>query len=96
MPGGRILTPADSCPYEIGVMNLPILWASAGAVSSEVEPNSGWQNLGLILSKPDNVPILIMIVMFSFFTYMALRDGFKNDRLIKQGRKQDVLKVMQE
>jgi hypothetical protein len=77
-------------------MNFPILWASAGAVSSEVEPNSGLQNLGLILSKPDNVPILIMIVMFTFFTYMALRDGFKNDRLIKQGRKQDVLKVMQE
>jgi len=37
-----------------------------------------------------------MIVLVSFFTYMALRDGFKNDRLIKQGRKQDILKTMQE
>ena len=90
------MTAAGHCPYEITSMNLPFLWASAGAATSEVEPNSGWQNLGLILSKPDNVPILMMIVMFSFFTYMALRDGFKNDRLIKQGRKQDVLKVMQE
>ena len=37
-----------------------------------------------------------MLVMFAFFTYMALRDGFKHDRLIKQGRKQDILKTMQE
>jgi hypothetical protein len=61
-----------------------------------VEPNSGLENLGLILTKPDNVPILIMIVTFTFFTYMALRDAFKHDRLIRDGRKQDVLKSMQE
>jgi uncharacterized membrane protein len=61
-----------------------------------VEPFSGWENLGLILTKPDNVPILIMIVVFTFFTYMALRDGFKHDRLIREGRKQDILKAMQE
>ena len=77
-------------------MNLPLVLAAGAAATSEVEAYSGWENLGLILSKPDNVPILIMIVMFSFFTYMALRDGFKNDRLIKQGRKQDILKTMQE
>jgi hypothetical protein len=77
-------------------MNLPTLLASAGAVRTEVGPPSGWDNLSLILTKPDNVPILMMIVMFSFFTYMALRDGFRNDRLIKAGRKQDILKSMQE
>jgi hypothetical protein len=77
-------------------MNLPLVLASGAAATSEVEAYSGWENLGLILSKPDNVPILIMIVMFSFFTYMALRDGFKNDRLVKKGRKQDILMTMQE
>ena len=77
-------------------MNLPIIFASGAAATSEVDPPSGWDNLGLILSKPDNVPILIMIVMFTFFTYMALRDGFKNDRLTKEGRKQDILKQMQD
>ncbi len=77
-------------------MILPTLCASAGAVRTEVEPPSGWDNLSLILSKPDNVPILMMIVMFTFFTYMALRDGFRNDRLTKAGRKQDILKSMQE
>ncbi len=77
-------------------MNLPLVLAAGASATSDVEPYSGWENLGLILSKPDNVPILIMIVMFSFFTYMALRDGFKNDRLAKKGRKQDILKSMQE
>jgi hypothetical protein len=72
------------------------LLASSGAATSDVEPYSGLENLVLILSKPDNVPIIIMIVLFAFATYMALRDGFKHDRLIKQGRKQDVLKSMQE
>jgi hypothetical protein len=73
-----------------------VLASGGGQVTSDVEPNSGLENLGLILTKPDNVPILIMIVVFTFFTYMALRDGFKHDRLIKEGRKQDVLKAMQE
>lgn len=77
-------------------MNLPLVLAAGASATSDVEAYSGWENLGLILSKPDNVPILIMIVMFSFFTYMALRDGFKNDRLSKKGRKQDILKSMQE
>lgn len=77
-------------------MHLPVVFASSVAASSEVPPFSGVDNLLLIASKPDNIPIIIMIVLFSFFTYMALRDGLKHDRLIKQGRKQDVLKVMQE
>lgn len=77
-------------------MILPTILASAGAVRTDVQPPSGWDNLSLILSKPDNVPILIMIVMFTFFTYMALRDGLRNDRLTKAGRKQDILKSMQE
>jgi uncharacterized membrane protein len=77
-------------------MILPTIWASAGAVRTEVGPPSGWDNLSLILTKPDNVPILMMIVMFTFYTYMALRDGFRNDRLTRAGRKQDILKSMQE
>ena len=78
-------------------MNLPLLiLASGGTVSSDVEPYSGWENLSLILTKPDNVPILMMIVLFALATYMALRDAFKHDKLIKEGRKQDILKAMQE
>jgi hypothetical protein len=75
---------------------LPILFASSLAADHEVPPNTGLENLQLIASKPDNIPIIMMVILFAFATYMALRDGFKHDRLIKQGRKQDILKTMQE
>ncbi|MGQ0505046.1 MAG: hypothetical protein ACT4TC_06965 [Myxococcaceae bacterium] len=73
-----------------------ILLANAGSSTGDVDPYTGWENLKLIASKPDNVPIIMMIVIFAFFTYLALRDAKKNDRLIKEGRKQDILKSMQE
>jgi hypothetical protein len=77
-------------------MNLPLILANAASATSDVEPYSGLENLALIASKPDNIPIIMMIIIFAFFTYMALRDGLKHDKLIKQGRKQDILKSMQE
>ena len=77
-------------------MHLFTVLASAGSVSSDVEPYTGMENLALIASKPDNVPIIMMMLIFGFFTYMALRDGFKHDRLIKEGRKAEILKSMQE
>ncbi len=77
-------------------MNFPLLLANAGSAHSDVEPYTGLENLSLIASKPDNVPIIMMLLIFAFFTYMAMRDAFKHDKLIKQGRKQDILKSMQE
>ena len=77
-------------------MTLPFVFAAGGVVSSDVEPYSAWENIVLIASKPDNVPIIMMMVIFAFFTYMALRDGLKHDKLTKQGRKADILKAMQE
>jgi hypothetical protein len=74
----------------------PLLFANALAADHEVDPFTGWENLKLIASKPDNVPIIMMVIIFAFATYMALRDGFKHDRLIREGRKQDILKSMQE
>ena len=75
---------------------LPLLFATALAADSDVDPYTGLENLALIARKPDNVPIIMMVIIFAFATYMALRDSFKHDRLIKQGRKQDILKTMQE
>jgi hypothetical protein len=34
--------------------------------------------------KPDNIPILILIVMLSVFTWMAFRQAFRNDRIISR------------
>ena len=55
-----------------------------------------WSNIWTIISKPDNIPILMMIVAVVFYTAYAMRDAARNDRLIKEGRKAEILKTMQE
>lgn len=57
---------------------------------------SGWDNFALILTKPDNIPIILMVGLVSFFSYLSLREGMKNDRLIKEGRRDEVLRRMQD
>ena len=73
-----------------------LLAAHGEQITSDVDPYTPRENLWLIVSKPDNIPIIMMIIIFAFFTYLAMRDAMKHDRLIRQGRKQDVLKAMQE
>jgi hypothetical protein len=48
-----------------------------------------------ILTKPDNIPIVFMLVLVLFFTWVGLKQALRNDRLIEQGREVDVLKEMQ-
>lgn len=43
-----------------------------------------WAQLWTIISLPDNVPILGLIVLIPFYTWYALRQAFANDRLIDQ------------
>ena len=49
-----------------------------------------------ILLKPDNIPIAGMLVLVLFFTWVALRQALRNDRLLEQGREEEILKEMQE
>lgn len=49
-----------------------------------------------ILTLPDNIPIIGLLVLVFYLTYLALREGRKNDQLIKQGREDEVLRRMQE
>jgi hypothetical protein len=49
-----------------------------------------------ILLKPDNIPIAGMLVLVFFFTWVALRQAFLNDRLAEEGREDEILKEMQE
>ncbi len=53
-------------------------------------------NVWLIVSKPDNIPILLLLVGVAFFTWLSLRNALRHDRLIAEGRKKDVLKAMQD
>jgi len=49
-----------------------------------------------MLVRPDNIPIVGMIVLVLWFTYLGLREARKNDELIAQGREEDILRDMQE
>ena len=46
--------------------------------------NTDWGQLWEILSLPDNVPIIGLMILVPFYTWYALRQAFANDRLIEQ------------
>jgi len=57
---------------------------------------SAWDNFAAILTKPDNIPIIMMIGLVGFFSWLSLSEGRKNDRLIEEGRRDEVLRRMQD
>jgi len=54
------------------------------------------QNFWAIVSLPDNIPIVLMLGLVGYFTWLSFREARKHDRLIAEGRRQDVLKAMQD
>ena len=63
---------------------------------AEGAPKGALDQFLSILTQPDNLPIIGMLLLVFFFTYLALREGRKNDQLIERGRQDEVLKRMQE
>lgn len=57
---------------------------------------SGLHHLISILTLPDNIPIAGMLLLVLFFTWLGFREARKNDQLIEEGRRDEVLKEMQE
>lgn len=53
-----------------------------------------WENIKSIVGKGDNMPIAGLIPIIIFFTYIALDEAFRHDRLIRQGRGDEVLDEM--
>ena len=49
---------------------------------------------GEIVGKGDNMPIAGLIPIIAFFTYLSLNEAFRHDRLIQQGREDEVLDEM--
>ena len=47
-----------------------------------------------IVSKGDNIPIAAMIPIVGFFTWLALREALRHDRLIEQGKREQILDEM--
>jgi hypothetical protein len=55
---------------------------------------SGWEYILQIVGKGDNMPIAGLIPIIIFFTYLSLDEAFRHDRLIKQGREDEILDEM--
>ena len=52
------------------------------------------KNLLEIISQPDNIAILIMLISTAFVTLIAFREMRINDRSIKEGKKGKVYERM--
>jgi len=57
---------------------------------------TAWESFVAIISKPDNMPVAGALLLVFLFTWVALKQAFHNDRLIRDGRKEDILHDMQE
>ena len=55
-----------------------------------MEEASGWQNILEIATKPDNIPIVGMLLLVIFFTWLGLREAFKHDKLIAEGKEDEI------
>jgi hypothetical protein len=55
---------------------------------------SGWQNFLEIVTKPDNIPIVGMLLLVLFFTWIGMKQAFRNDKLIEEGRKDEIPEEM--
>ena len=51
---------------------------------------SGLHNFLEILTKPDNIPIAAMLVLVIFFTWLGMKQAFKNDKLIDDGKEDEL------
>jgi hypothetical protein len=58
--------------------------------------NSALDHFLYILTLPDNIPIVGLMVLLFFFTWLGLREARKNDQLLEQDREDDVLERMQD
>jgi hypothetical protein len=53
-------------------------------------------NLWAIVSVPDNVPILFMLALVAIFTRLAFVQARRNDRLVREGRREVLRRAMEE
>ena len=59
-----------------------------------MEEASGLHNFLEIVTKPDNIPIVAMLILVIFFTWLGMKEALKNDKLVEDGREDDIPKEM--
>ena len=55
---------------------------------------TGLQNFLEIVTKPDNIPIVGLLILVVFFSWLGLKQAFENDKLIEEGRKDEIINEM--
>jgi hypothetical protein len=53
-------------------------------------------NLWAIVSLPDNIPIVLMLGLVAYFTKVSFSEARKHDKLTREGRKDEILRAMQD
>jgi len=60
-----------------------------------MEHITGFQQFVTILIQPDNIPIMGMMFLVLYFTYIALKQARRNDQLIARGERDKIVEEMQ-
>jgi hypothetical protein len=63
-------------------------------VEDPVVQITGFQQFLEILTVPDNIPIIAMMILVMFFTYIALKQARRNDQLIEHGHRERIIDEM--
>jgi hypothetical protein len=71
-----------------------IIEAERAAEGFSMEHITGFQQFLDILTVPDNIPIIAMMILVMFFTYVALKQARRNDQLIEHGHREKIIDEM--
>ena len=56
---------------------------------------TAWSSFVDIISKPDNMPVAGALISVIWVTWLAMKQARANDKLIAEGRKDEILSEMQ-
>jgi hypothetical protein len=59
-----------------------------------MEHLTGFQQFLKILTQADNIPIMAMMLLVLFFTYIGLKQARRNDQLIEHGQRDKIIDEM--
>lgn len=57
-------------------------------------PTTKMENFIKIITQPDNIAIVVMLIVITICTIHSFREMWLNDKLIKDGKKDEVYKRM--
>ena len=86
-----------SCAPAFHDRRVSILTTTPGLDTSPIimVNKTGWDQFLEIILKPDNIPIVGLMFLIFYFTWLAFREARKNDQLIEEGRADEILREMQ-